>query len=765
MTISKITTESIAAGVSLTGNTSLETLTVSGIRVGKSPGSETTYISTVLGKDALSSETTGSDNVAVGRRALKNSTTSFYNIGIGTDCLFTNTTGFQNVGVGAEALYYNETGRNNTAVGTVALCRNTVGRDNTALGFEPMAFNTTGEYNVALGSEALLKSTIGNNNTSCGALSLYNSLTGNNNTAVGYRSGYNITSGANNTILGCFDGNQNGLDITTSNNYIILSDGGGNPRAIIDNLGNMGIGTSSPGAKLHVTTDIRVSATSPFFDIDATNRRWWVAAVDTGSSDANFQIGVGSAHTNNLLTMTPSGNLGLGVTPSAWNSAFKVLQTGGNGFFGSVTNNLFIGVNWYDNSSDVPVYISNGPASYYKQNSGYHYWYNAPSGTAGNTFTFTQAMTLDASGNLIVGDTSGTSGINLVRSGSDTAEIKLKQTGTNGRDWRIGSTGSGYGSAGNLIFYDATAGIERVRISSSGYVGIGINNPIQPLHVGGTGNIYVSSGGTIYSGGHLYIRAGSSGNLRFGANDSNDLATLDASGNFYVNSTNALGKLTVGVGNTNPDGQTTNAVRDIVAFSNSTAGVFGIWPLRDGGSTYDGGLVFLGQYYNGSSYVWKERMRISSSGNIGIATNTPAQKLEIRGNGGGDTVTLQLTNDGSHPARVRLHSGHGNWSVGNSITVGDALEFRDESAGLTRALINSSGHLLPGTTDSYDLGSSSFAWRNIYTNDLHLSNETKVDGNDVDGTTGNWTIQEGEDNLYIINNKTNKIYKFCLEEI
>ena len=55
-------------------------------------------------------------------------------------------------------------------------------------------------------------------------------------------------------------------------------------------------------------------------------------------------------------------------------------------------------------------------------------------------------------------------------------------------------------------------------------------------------------------------------------------------------------------------------------------------------------------------------------------------------------------------------------------------------------------------------------WANVYTGDLHLSNESKG-GNDVDGTTGNWTVQEGEENLYLINNRTGKKYKFALEEI
>jgi hypothetical protein len=75
------------------------------------------------------------------------------------------------------------------------------------------------------------------------------------------------------------------------------------------------------------------------------------------------------------------------------------------------------------------------------------------------------------------------------------------------------------------------------------------------------------------------------------------------------------------------------------------------------------------------------------------------------------------------------------------------------------------GNVIPKTNNSKDLGSATYGWRNIYTNDLHLSNEGKPEGNDVDGTTGNWTIQEGAEHLYIINNKTGKKFKFSLEEI
>jgi hypothetical protein len=72
---------------------------------------------------------------------------------------------------------------------------------------------------------------------------------------------------------------------------------------------------------------------------------------------------------------------------------------------------------------------------------------------------------------------------------------------------------------------------------------------------------------------------------------------------------------------------------------------------------------------------------------------------------------------------------------------------------------------MPTTNNSSNLGSATYAWANVYTNDLHLSNMNKPEGNDIDGTNGTWTIQEGAENLYIINNNNGKKYKIDLTEI
>jgi len=100
----------------------------------------------------------------------------------------------------------------------------------------------------------------------------------------------------------------------------------------------------------------------------------------------------------------------------------------------------------------------------------------------------------------------------------------------------------------------------------------------------------------------------------------------------------------------------------------------------------------------------------------------------------------------------------------NYITKGDSgiTYFRNASGtNLMKHLGN--GALVPGANNTYDLGSTTLRWANLYTNDLHLSNEGS--SNDVDSTWGDWTIQEGESDLFLKNNRSGKKYKFNLTEV
>jgi hypothetical protein len=110
------------------------------------------------------------------------------------------------------------------------------------------------------------------------------------------------------------------------------------------------------------------------------------------------------------MRIDSSGNLGIGVTPSAWSTSRKAIQLPDSGYFGTQGGTLFLTANVYADSSLTSRYVADGFANRFRITSGEYQWFNAPSGTAGNTISFTQAMTLDASGNLLVGTTSSLGG-------------------------------------------------------------------------------------------------------------------------------------------------------------------------------------------------------------------------------------------------------------------------------------------------------------------------------------------------------------------
>ena len=103
------------------------------------------------------------------------------------------------------------------------------------------------------------------------------------------------------------------------------------------------------------------------------------------------------------------------------------------------------------------------------------------------------------------------------------------------------------------------------------------------------------------------------------------------------------------------------------------------------------------------------------------------------------------------------------WVAGKATRSGSGFfELRREN-GNTYLQIDQNGHIYPGSDNAQDLGSSSKRFANLYTGDLNLSNEGST--NDVDGTWGSYVIQEGEDDLFLINRRTGKKYKFNLTEV
>jgi len=243
----------------------------------------------------------------------------------------------------------------------------------------------------------------------------------------------------------------------------------------------LGVGTSSPISRLHVNTSGSVVS----YTTIGNNNNGLVVGVNTdgsgriGSYAGNVAIDFGGSVSTtwaSRMLLDASGNLGLGVTPSAWASGYRALQvvqgalvqTGG---FTILSNNYF--------DDGTPKYITSDTASYYIQVSGEHRWANAASGTAGNAITFSRTLTLDASGNVLVGATSSPGTLNkqlVINSGASALGgfgIQNNTTGTafndggwlylNGADLKI----TNFETA--PIIFETNGNNERARITSGGY--------------------------------------------------------------------------------------------------------------------------------------------------------------------------------------------------------------------------------------------------------------------------------------------------------
>ena len=166
-----------------------------------------------------------------------------------------------------------------------------------------------------------------------------------------------------------------------------------------------------------------------------------------------------------------------------------------------------------------------------------------------------------------------------------------------------------------------------------------------------------------------------------------------------------------------------------------------------------------------------ERCQIDlGSGNFTLRASTSDADMIFRVNDGG-TEIVALTIDASAYGQLLAIANtptNPTFSFGNDTNTGLTRPTADTlqlvTGGSERIRIDSSGHTTPGADNAQDLGTNSKRWRNIYSADLQLSN-VDTGGNDVDGSEGSWTIQEGENDLFIINRKNGKKYKFNLEEV
>jgi len=192
---------------------------------------------------------------------------------------------------------------------------------------------------------------------------------------------------------------------------------------------------------------------------------------------SNGSLLLQSNGTTTAVTIDTAQNVGVGVTPSAsWGGGKAFVMT--SGYVQAFTSTIFdIGSNAVFNGSSH-LYAANGLSALYRQESGTHKWFNAVTGTAGNTISFAQAMTLDASGNLGVGETSPTFRISIKGDTSVKSGMNFKNTVQN-QELQIGcsagSTDSFFNVTSNSPIYFGTNNIERARITAAGDFLVGKN--------------------------------------------------------------------------------------------------------------------------------------------------------------------------------------------------------------------------------------------------------------------------------------------------
>ena len=155
-------------------------------------------------------------------------------------------------------------------------------------------------------------------------------------------------------------------------------------------------------------------------------------------------------------------------------------------------------------------------------------------------------------------------------------------------------------------------------------------------------------------------------------------------------------------------------------------------------------------------------VHLHSNRTTSLVTSNNSYELTIGGLSGGPTLWLRDSGTSGTP---RIMFGSSAAALDGAIYYNISSNYMSfYTNGTEHIRIDQPGNLNPVVDASRDLGTSSLRWRNVYTTDLQLSNEN-TGGNEVDGTEGNWTLQEGETDVYMINRKTGKKYKMMLQEV
>ncbi|MCR4333795.1 MAG: hypothetical protein NUV60_02170 [Patescibacteria group bacterium] len=601
---------------------------------------------TAIGYEALRDNSSGGLNTAIGVSALASHSTGSYNTALGANALLFDTAGEQNTANGSYALYSNTIGSFNTAGGVGALLYNTTGSNNAAFGVSALENNASATNTVAVGYKAgfgVLGQSAFQNATLLGYQAGLGLTTGNNNTLLGYQAGSNLTTGSGNVIIGYNISATSSMATNSLNIGNLIFGTGLDGTDTTLSSGNVGIGTTTPDTKLSVNGTIYSSitelVTNGTFSSDISG---WTDNSGVGSSIAwssgfSGSLLLSGATANAIADQTLTTRIGaryiVKVTAPAAAHNFDVRIGSTLGGTDLLDETIYSGS---VSGSFTFFFTASSATTYFRV-------FTASDGNYVDNISVTQAS-LIAEGNVGIGTSSPAGPLHVVNVVGGSDVLRLDTTGTGADqpvDIRLGSNNAKglriYASTNELGFQPEGAGFqfysnssanfpgqvyfdsgahdsaaimfrtsasstnitERMRITSSGNIGIGITTPTSRLQIKGFNQLAASSSLSVLD------------------SSSNSLFDVKNNGNVGIGTTSPFAKLSV-AGDIYADGNLT--VGGLTATSSISAPYFTATDAA-ATSTFAGGLTV-----GTSQFVVQQ-----ATGNVGIGTANPGSSLDVNG--------------------------------------------------------------------------------------------------------------------------------------